>query len=57
MKKSEIYKAVQCAVINHAPFTAHEKLEILRELMAAEDIAIWSEKHEEKQPENESSKV
>lgn len=49
MKKSEIYKAAQCAVLAHAGMKETTKLEILRELMAKEDLALFTEKKEEEE--------
>lgn len=48
MKKSEIYRLAQCAVVNSMAITVDAKLEILRELMAKEDMYLFSEKQEEK---------
>ncbi len=47
MKKSELYKYAQCAVID-AHLTNSTKLDILRELFFQEDMALCAEKHEEK---------
>lgn len=45
MKKSEQYKMAQLAVLaSHIP--DRDKLEIVKTLMANEDLAIWSEKAE-----------
>lgn len=49
MKKSLIYKCAQVAVMNHAGLTDVNKLEILRELMDKEDVAIYCEKKEEEE--------
>lgn len=46
MKKSEIYRLAQGAVINYQAIDAAMKLEILRELMAKEDLALFTEKQE-----------
>ena len=47
MKKSEIYKVAQQAVV-HATFLGiDKKLEVLRELMDKEDMALFCEKREE----------
>lgn len=48
MKKSEAYKVAQFALLNYAGVGGVEKLEILRVLMAAEDLAKFTEKQEEK---------
>lgn len=47
MKKSTIYKFAQYAVINSASMVAETKAEILRELIHAEDLALFAEKREE----------
>ncbi len=44
MKKSEMYKMAQCAVVDVPNLTTLTKLEILRELMAKEDLALFTEK-------------
>ena len=49
MKKSLIYKCAQVAVMNHVSFTDVNKLEILRELIAQEDLALFIEKQEEEE--------
>ena len=49
MKKSEIYKLAQQAVVVVPCLKTEEKLEILRELMEKEDIAIFTEKREEEE--------
>lgn len=46
MKKSEIYRIAQKAVIYCEAISANEKLEVLRELMAKEDIERFSEERE-----------
>ena len=48
MKKSEIYKMAQEAVVLIPCFKTEEKLEILRELMRAEDLERHIEEHKEK---------
>ena len=52
MKKSEIYKMAQKAVLNYQAYPAEEKLEILRELMDKEETAKFVEDREEKEGEN-----
>ena len=47
MKKSEIYKYAQCAVID-AHLTNETKLEILRELILQEDVWKSCDKEKEK---------
>lgn len=54
MKKSEIYKIAQQAVV-HATFLGiDKKLEILRELMDKEDVALFCEKQEAKEKADEA---
>lgn len=48
MKKSEIYKLAQQAVIVVPFLRTEEQLEILRVLMKNEDMALFLEKEEEK---------
>lgn len=47
MKKSDIYRQAQIAVLDTCHVTAATKLEILRELMDKEDVAKFVEKQEE----------
>ena len=47
MKKSECFKMAERAVIHHPVMTADDKLEVLRVLMANEDIAKYAEEKEE----------
>jgi hypothetical protein len=53
MKKSEIYKYAQCAVVDVPNLTTLSKLEVLRELMSQEDLALFCEKQEEEKQEEE----
>lgn len=46
MKKSEIYRQAQSAVMQTGDLTIACKLEILRELMNMEDLAIFTEEQE-----------
>ncbi len=48
MKKSEMYRIAQIAVLGTMKVEAEEKLPILRELMRAEDLEKFSEREEEK---------
>lgn len=48
MKKSEIYKAAQIAVIDCLTYSADVRLEIIKELQEAQGIAEFCEKQEEK---------
>ena len=52
MKKSEIYKLAQVAVLESCHVSYGTKLEILRELIDKEDVAKFVEQHEEKESEN-----
>lgn len=54
MKKSEIYKIAQQAVINSTFVGVDMKLEILRELMDKEDVALFCEKQEAKEKADEA---
>ena len=50
MKKSEIYRLLQRTLITEeVQFDYDERLEVLRELFAQEDLAKYSEEQEEKQ--------
>ena len=49
MKKSEIYKYAQGAVIECDQLAVPTKLAILRELIAQEDLALFCEEQEEKE--------
>lgn len=48
MKKSEIYRLAQISVLHDGRFTTQDKLDIIRELMYKEDLALFTEKREEK---------
>lgn len=48
MKKSEIYFKAQGAIVNSS-ISTFDKLEILRELIAQEDLALFIEGQEEKE--------
>lgn len=43
MKKSEIYKEAQKAIINAVGFTAETRLEMLKQLIHDEEFAIFAE--------------
>lgn len=47
MKKSEIYRLAQGAVVTNTYLSIEDKLDILRELMNQEDVALFVEKREE----------
>lgn len=49
MKKSEMYKHAQVAILSCYQLRESEKLDILRLLMDNEDIALYCEKQEEKE--------
>ena len=49
MKKSVIYRLAQLAVLDSQCFNDSNKLEILRELIAQEDLALFVEKQEEEE--------
>lgn len=49
MKKSEMYRLAQGAVINYQNIDTAMKLEILRELMDKEDVALYVERKEEEE--------
>lgn len=46
MKESERYKKAQVAVINSEFLCIEDKLEVLRELMDAEKLALYNEERE-----------
>lgn len=48
MKKSEMYRMAQGAVVTNTYLTIEHKLEILRELMDKEDFELFIEKEKEK---------
>jgi hypothetical protein len=54
MKKSLIFRLAQIAVLNSATLGNSEKLEILRELMDRESVALFTEKQKEKEKANEA---
>ena len=49
MKKSEIYRMAQGAVLTNEYLIIDDKLEILRELMDKEDVALYTERKEEEE--------
>jgi hypothetical protein len=51
MKQSEAFHKAQLSVLNDPNITFEETLEILRVLMHEEDLALFSEKKEEKKNE------
>ena len=53
MKKSEIYRMTQGAVVTSNYLCVEQKLEILRELMNQEDLELFCEKQEEEKVEEE----
>ena len=46
MKKSEIYKLAQIAVMHYPGVCSMDKLEVLRELMSMEDVQRYTEELE-----------
>ena len=48
MKKSEIYKLAQIAVLDSNRLKPDAKLEVLRELMAKEDVEVFVENEAER---------
>ena len=49
MTKSKLYKLAQFAVLRDEYLNAHDKLDVLRELMDKEDLALFSERQKEKE--------
>ena len=49
MKKSEMYKKAQVAILQMDGLTFNETLEILRELMDQEEMEKWREAKEEEE--------
>ena len=49
MKKSELYHTLQQIVVTDSELYEEDKLEILRELFAQEDLAKFSEEQEAKE--------
>lgn len=49
MKKSEMFKVAQIAVVNSLSICVTDKLEVLRELMDKEDVALYVEEQAEKE--------
>lgn len=54
MKKSEIYKMAQKAVLDCPMLATSTKLEVLRELIEREDSALYWESQEEKEDAHEA---
>lgn len=52
MKKSEAYKLAQIAVVSTATIAPESKLEILRVLIADENLAVYCEEREAEEKEN-----
>lgn len=55
MKKSEIYKKAQLAVLGYDKFTDDEKLDILRELQDKEGTALFVEREAQEAAKNEEN--
>ena len=51
MKKSEMYRVAQVAILDDKSLSISERLETLKELMAAESVAKYSEEKEAEQEE------
>lgn len=49
MKKSDIYKMAQIAVLGSNNISPGMKLDIIRELMEKEDVALFTEEREAKE--------
>lgn len=49
MKKSEIYHLAQIAVMMHTTTNVEKRLEVLRVLMDAEDVAKYTESQKERE--------
>lgn len=56
-KTSWIYRMAQMAVLESNSLTEFNKLEILRELIAQEDLALFAEKREEEEQEGVAQAV
>lgn len=56
MKKSEQYRKAQEAVLKDGTLLQHVKLEILKTLMADEDLALFQEKRAEAEKEEEANR-
>lgn len=52
MKESVAYNLAQCSVLDDKTLTATEKLIILRILMKAEDLALFTEEQDRKEGAN-----
>ena len=57
MTKSKIYKMAQFAVLRDEYLSEHYKLDILRVLIDAEDLALFSEKQKAKKEQEEKEKA
>ena len=57
MKKSGIYKAAQYSTLRDERMPEYMKLEILRELMSAEDLELYREKKAEEEEATEDVQV
>ena len=54
MKKSELFKAAQVAVLAADFVTNKEKLEIIKLLMSEESVAVYCEEHRAKKESEEA---
>ena len=57
MKKSYIFRLAQISVLNDHHLPVADKLEILRELFEQEDVAIYVEKRDEKEGDDNGKSV
>ena len=57
MKKSGIYKAAQYSTLRDERMAEYMKLEILRELMSAEELELYREKKAEEEEATEDVQV
>ncbi len=46
MKRSDIFRSAQVAVVQYSGINIYQKLEVLRELMSQEDLAKYVEERE-----------
>ena len=57
MKKSQMYVLAQCSVIESPNMTAMTKLEIIRELIEAEDLELYKEKRAEEEAKEKANEA
>jgi hypothetical protein len=56
MKKSEMYRMAQMAVVSSGSISPNVKVEIVKELIQAESLEQWREEQAEKEAEKEAVK-